>query len=69
MRPMSFQNNLEEELVLCVRCAWREFCVKKFTLDNTRPIKCPDFSLDINLVKQEKEGGQKRDKGDFKGDS
>lgn len=43
--------------------------MKKFTLDNTKPIKCPDFSLDINLIKKEKEGDQKGDKGDPKGGS
>lgn len=69
MSPMSFQNNSKEELVLCVRCAWREFCVKKFTIDNTRPIKCPEFSLDINLAKKEKESDQKEDKRKIKGDA
>jgi hypothetical protein len=69
LRQMSSQNNPEVELILCARCAWREFCVKKFTLDNTKPIKCPDFSLDINLIKKEKEGDQKGDKGDPKGGS
>ncbi len=47
------------DLILCSRCAWREFCVKKFSFDNTKPIKCPDFSLDIKLRKMEKEGDQK----------
>ncbi|RUM87592.1 MAG: hypothetical protein DSZ24_05875 [Thermodesulfatator sp.] len=42
-----------EELVLCARCAWREHCRKRFSFDNTKPIKCPDFSPDVTLKKSE----------------
>lgn len=63
MKPMNFQSNPEEEIILCARCAWREFCVKKFSFDNTKPIKCPDFSLDLELVKKEKKGDKEKDKG------
>lgn len=59
---MNSQDNFQEELVLCARCAWREFCVKKFSFDNTKPIKCPDFSLDLELVKREKKGDKEKDK-------
>lgn len=64
MRPMNSQNKLEEELILCARCAWREFCVKKFSFDNTKPIKCPDFSLDLTFKKGEAKGAEKKDQGD-----
>jgi len=50
----------EEELVICARCAWREQCVKRFSFDNTKPIKCPDFSPDVTL-KPEGEGDRKED--------
>ncbi len=53
-----------EELVLCARCAWREFCTKKFNFDNTKPVKCPDFSLDIRLIQEEKD-----DKKDSSGEN
>jgi len=38
-----------EEPVLCARCAWREQCRKRFSFDNTKPIRCPDFSPDVTL--------------------
>jgi len=42
----------EPELpVLCATCAWRETCKKKFSIDNTSPIKCPDYSPDLRLKK------------------
>jgi len=37
--------------VLCATCAWREFCAKKFSFDNTQPLKCPDYSPDLTLLK------------------
>lgn len=57
------EETFQEEIVLCARCAWREFCVKKFSMDNIKPIKCPDFSLDVRL-KKEREGDKEKDKGD-----
>ncbi len=59
---MSSLNNSQDEIILCARCAWREFCIKKFSFDNTKPIKCPDFSPDLELVKMEKKSDKKKDK-------
>ncbi|PMP63967.1 MAG: hypothetical protein C0197_01605 [Caldimicrobium thiodismutans] len=59
---MNSLNNSQDEIILCARCAWREFCVKKFSFDNTKPIKCPDFSPDLELVKMEKKSDKKKDK-------
>lgn len=58
---MKVKESISEEIVLCARCAWREFCTKKFTMDNTKPIKCPDFSLDYTLIKKEKESDKTED--------
>ncbi len=52
----------EPELVLCSRCAWRAHCTRRFSFDNTKPIKCPDFSLDVTL-KSEAEDDRKEDSG------
>lgn len=60
---MNSQSFPHDEPVLCARCAWREFCVKKFSQDNRAPIKCPDFSPDLTLRKGEKESAEKEDKG------
>ncbi len=59
---MSSSNKSYEEIIFCARCAWREFCVKKFSFDNTKPIKCPDFSLDLELVKKEKKSDKEENK-------
>lgn len=59
---MSSQSFPQDELILCARCAWREFCIKKFSQDNRAPIKCPEFSPDLRLKREEKEGAEKKDK-------
>ncbi len=53
----------EGELVLCARCAWREHCTKRFHFDNTKPIKCPDFSPDVTLKDEVAEDDRKEDSG------
>ena len=52
---MEKNNNQEELPVLCSTCAWRGVCAKKFSFDNTTPIKCPDYSPDPELKKKEPE--------------
>ncbi|HFC97532.1 MAG TPA: hypothetical protein ENJ40_03600 [Thermosulfurimonas dismutans] len=52
----------EAEPVLCARCAWREHCTKRFSFDNTKPVKCPDFSPDVTL-KDETEDDRQEDTG------
>ncbi|MCS7279244.1 MAG: hypothetical protein NZ530_04190 [Thermodesulfobacteriaceae bacterium] len=46
--------NSQEILVLCANCAWREVCLKRFSFDSTKPIKCPDFSPDVKLLKKKR---------------
>ncbi len=59
---MNSQNNKNSDLpLLCATCAWREFCSKKFTMDNTKPVKCPDYSPDYTLKKKESEVDKKED--------
>jgi hypothetical protein len=55
MPSQSEPSKASEEIILCARCAWREFCLKKFQFDNTKPIKCPDFSPDLTLLKEAKD--------------
>lgn len=50
----SADNTSEEILVLCANCAWREVCIKRFSFDNTKAIKCPDFSPDVRLLKEKR---------------
>ncbi|MBO8143862.1 MAG: hypothetical protein H0Z16_04665 [Thermodesulfobacterium sp.] len=58
---MEKNNNQEELPVLCSTCAWRGVCAKKFSFDNTTPIKCPDYSPDPELKKKEPESDKKED--------
>jgi hypothetical protein len=34
---------------LCVVCAWRSTCNKKFLMDGATTTKCPDFTRDVTL--------------------
>lgn len=49
------EEHKEQPLVLCANCAWREVCVKRFSFDNIKPIKCPDYSPDVTLFKKKEE--------------
>ncbi len=44
---------------ICVVCAWRADCKKKFTVSG-KDIRCPDFTKDISIPE---------DKGEIKEDS
>ena len=39
-----------DERKLCVICAWRETCRKKFSLEGK--MHCPDFSKDLTIKKE-----------------
>ena len=42
------------ERKLCVICAWKAICNKKFSMGEGK-INCPDFSEDVLLKKNKKE--------------
>lgn len=46
---------------ICVICAWRVDCKKKFSVSG-RDIRCPDFSRDISIKDEEKKEGIKEKK-------
>jgi hypothetical protein len=37
---------------ICVLCAWRENCNKKFSISG-RDVRCPDFVRDLNIKEEE----------------
>ena len=48
---------------ICVLCAWRENCNKKFSISG-RDVRCPDFVKDLS-IKEEKpvdSEGEQREK-------
>ena len=50
---------MEGELITCSTCAWKGVCTKRFQFDNTKPIKCPDYSPDYELIKKQKKEEEK----------
>ncbi len=40
---------------LCVICAWREFCKKKYLYPGGLAFNCPDFSKDMRIKEDEEE--------------
>jgi len=37
------------EVKLCLVCAWREFCQKKFQISRQSGKTCPDFTRDLSI--------------------
>ncbi len=40
---------------LCVNCAWRENCAKRFSMESGTTLHCPDYSEDVSLRKEKQE--------------
>jgi len=38
-----------EEKTICVVCAWRETCQKKYSFSSSGVMKCPDYTRDLKL--------------------
>lgn len=43
----------EDARKLCVVCAWRINCAKRFSLGDSGTLHCPDFCEDVTLGKTE----------------
>lgn len=37
----------------CAVCAWRGACAKKYSMESSSRLHCPDFSRDASLVQDE----------------
>lgn len=44
---------MSDEKTICLICAWREQCQKRFSLPTGA--KCPDFVRDISIKSEEEE--------------
>jgi hypothetical protein len=42
---------MTDEKTICVICAWRQTCNKKFLMDGASTTRCPDFTRDVTLKK------------------
>ena len=43
----------EDTRKLCLNCAWRANCAKRFSMDDSATLHCPDYSEDVTLRKVE----------------
>jgi len=41
----------EDRRKLCVNCAWRANCAKRFSMDSGGTLHCPDYCEDVALRK------------------
>lgn len=48
---------------ICVLCAWRENCNKKFSVSG-RDIRCPDFVRDLQIKEDETPEGESGEKNE-----
>jgi hypothetical protein len=47
---------------LCIICAWRHVCKKRFIISSEESLHCPDFVEDVTIKKEE----DKKDAGNRK---
>ncbi|HOJ42918.1 MAG TPA: hypothetical protein PLW88_00355 [Syntrophorhabdaceae bacterium] len=58
---------MTDEVTLCVVCAWRKDCQKKFSTSSDIRLRCPDFTRDLSIKDPEKESDKEKDTGTDKG--
>ncbi|MCX5798186.1 MAG: hypothetical protein NTU90_01240 [Proteobacteria bacterium] len=55
---------MNTEPSLCIICAWKKDCQKKFLRSKDATLRCPDFTKDVSIKDREKLDDQKKDSGD-----
>lgn len=51
-----------DDRTICVVCAWRQTCNKKFSMDGATTTKCPDFTRDVTLKESAADKNDDREK-------
>ncbi len=46
---------MSDDRTICVICAWRQNCNKKFSMDGATTTRCPDFTKDLTLKDHQSE--------------
>lgn len=41
---------MSDDRTICVMCAWRQTCNKKFSMDGATSTRCPEYTKDITLA-------------------
>ena len=49
---------METGKTICVLCAWRQTCNKKFLMDGSTTKRCPEYTRDITLKEDEKDASE-----------
>jgi hypothetical protein len=53
--------DMESKKEICVLCAWRESCQKKFSISG-KDMRCADFVRDLSITGEQKEKVKGQDK-------
>lgn len=48
---------MSDDKTICVICAWRKDCKKKFSMDGATTTRCPDYTKDLTLKDEDSEYG------------
>jgi hypothetical protein len=40
---------------ICMICAWRQTCIKRFSIAQDSKLRCPDFTRDVTIKEEEEE--------------
>jgi hypothetical protein len=54
---------MTEQVSLCVVCAWRKDCQKKFLKGQDATLRCADFSRDVSIKDREHDDDKTEDSG------
>jgi hypothetical protein len=46
---------MTEERSLCIRCAWRADCQKRFRFESSGQRNCPDYTRDLTIPRDKDE--------------
>jgi hypothetical protein len=47
---------------ICMICAWRQTCIKRFSITKDSKLHCPDFTRDVTIKDEEEEKNQSTEK-------
>jgi hypothetical protein len=53
---------MDDDRTLCVVCAWRLTCNKKFLMDGSTTTRCPEFTRDVTLKAPKEDEGQPQER-------
>jgi hypothetical protein len=57
---------MDNERTLCVICAWKKDCQKKFLRSQDLSVRCPDFTKDISINDGVNPDDKEKNSGDSK---